>query len=493
MFAKVKYLLAIGFLFLIPACATESSTQVANIDSSDEVSVVKEVVEIVNSATPLPPTSTPTPLPPTATSVPTSIPTVMPTSTSAPPTATATAEPTATPIPSTPTPTPTATPTQEVPQSFNTASFWNEPLYPVTQKCTGSFQFTHMLVDAADVKSIGVSPGSHIAPHGHMAYWGTAGVENQLQQNGEEQVSEKVQLYSPTDIFYVHMGTNSRQEWGGTVYTCDGHQIELGHVSDPSDQFNLILSQNEPEPGCDENSCSWSFPTFIPAGTPLFKSSGFTSGFDFGLLLAGLTAEELQKQPGYGYSITPWRTGGSGNAVCPLNYFKEPLRSDYEELLGEFKCGPFNQDVPGTAMGFWLDTPSTDIFPGVQFKEEWDVDEWKTIWLFQDFRKTASSNYNITVGTNTFGLSGGGHNEYSYIALQSGLVNRAWDNIKPGKNYCVELKVKENMFVVAEDVHKILIINVSEDGKQLTVEALDNNQCGDGRWQFQGGERTFYR
>ena len=112
MFAKVKYLFAIGLLFLIHACATESSTQVTNIDSSDEVSVVKEVAEIVNSATPLPPTSTPTPLPPTATSVPTSIPTVMPTSTSAPPTATATAEPTATPIPPTATPIPpTATPT----------------------------------------------------------------------------------------------------------------------------------------------------------------------------------------------------------------------------------------------------------------------------------------------------------------------------------------------------------------------------------------------
>ena len=64
MFAKVKYLLAIGFLFLIPACATESSTQVANIDSSDEVSVVKEVAKIVNTATPLPATATP--LPPTA-------------------------------------------------------------------------------------------------------------------------------------------------------------------------------------------------------------------------------------------------------------------------------------------------------------------------------------------------------------------------------------------------------------------------------------------
>ena len=49
------------------------------------------------------------------------------------------------------------------------------------------------------------------------------------------------------------------------------------------------------------------------------------------------------------------------------------------------------------------------------------------------------------------------------------------------------------MFVIAEDVHKILILNVSEDGKQLTVEALDNNQCGDSQWTFQGGEQTFYR
>ena len=373
------------------------------------------------------------------------------------------------------------------------APFWNEPMWPISQMCTGSFQFTHMIVDVADVDSIGVSPGGHIAPHDHMAYWGTGDIENQPQKSGDEkQSSEKVQLFSPADIFFISLGTNNK-EWGGTLFTCDGHGILLGHVSDPSDELNLIFPQNEPEPGCDDNSCSWRFPTFIPAGTPLFKSSGYTSGFDFGLMLVGLTAEELQKQPGYGYSITPWRTGGSGNSVCPLEYFEEPLRSEYTKFLGDFTCGPFNQDVPGTAMGFWLDTPSTEIYPGIAFKDEWDVDEWKTIWLFQDFRKTASSNYNITVGNNIFGLDHGPHGEYSYIASESGSVNRAWDDIRPGKNYCIELRVKENMFVVDEDVQKILIIKVSDDGNQLTVEALDNNECGDGPWVFQGGEWSFYR
>ena len=37
MFTKGKYLLAIGLLFLIPACASEYRTQSADIDSPDEV------------------------------------------------------------------------------------------------------------------------------------------------------------------------------------------------------------------------------------------------------------------------------------------------------------------------------------------------------------------------------------------------------------------------------------------------------------------------
>ena len=55
--AKFKYLLQIGLLILITSCAAESSTQLTNINSSDELSVVKEVTEIANTAKPFPPTS----------------------------------------------------------------------------------------------------------------------------------------------------------------------------------------------------------------------------------------------------------------------------------------------------------------------------------------------------------------------------------------------------------------------------------------------------
>ena len=470
----IRYIvLLVATLLFTISCSDGSDTETAKVTMSAPTSI-----QVPPTPTPAAerPTSIPGPEAPAALS----------------PTQTTIVIPTSRPIPATVTPIPTPTPA--ITHSVNANPFWNEPMYPVTQKCTSSFQFTHQLVDLSDVDSIGVSPGGHIAPHGHMAYWGTAEIKNQQQKSDDEkQSSVKVQLYSPADIFFVSLGKNNRKELGGALVTCDGHVIEIGHVSDPSDEFNLLLSQNEPEPGCDNDSCRWRFPTFIPAGTPLFKSSGFTSGFDFGLTLYGLTSEELQTQPGYGYSITPWRTGGSGNAVCALEYFKEPLRSEYKKLLGDFRCGPFNQDVPDTAMGFWLDTRSTEIYPGVAFKDEWDVNEWETIWLFQDFRKNSSSSFNITVGNNLFGLDHGPHGEYSYNASKDGLVNRAWDAIKSGENYCIELRVKENMFVVAEDVHKILILNVSEDGKQLTVEALQDDKCGDGPWQFQGGKRVFYR
>jgi len=59
MFAQIKYLLQIGLLLLIASCATESSTQLTNINSSDEVSAVRELAEIKNTATPLPPTPQP--------------------------------------------------------------------------------------------------------------------------------------------------------------------------------------------------------------------------------------------------------------------------------------------------------------------------------------------------------------------------------------------------------------------------------------------------
>ena len=402
-------------------------------------------------------------------------------------------KPTFTPV--LPTTAPTATPTQVIPIPVETtpgidpaweeqeALFWNEPMWDGLPKCTTDFGFSHQLVAPKDIMEIMFGPGSHVWPHEHMTYWGVA---------GEAGV---VQIYAPTDIFRIDLRTGSLSdleddpytEWGGALYLCDGYTLGLGHIAEPSDVILSILADAEPE--CDGDhfvGCRWNTETFIPAGTPIFKSSHYGRALDVGLTVAGLTAKQLQELPGYGYSITPWRAPG-GNAVCSLEYFPEPIRSDYLNLLHSSTCGPFNQDVPGTAMGYWMPSPSPDIFPSLPSERDVPAEE-EIIWLHQTV--TESSMHTISVGSTTFGLDFG---HYVYTTSSSGLVNSRWDLVKPSHTYCTELRKKINQYMWEEDVERILLTRLSENGASLTVEATNNDKCGDGPWSFQGGERTFYR
>lgn len=383
-------------------------------------------------------------------------------------------------------------------------NFWNKPMHPNIPECKSNFNFTHKIVEPSDVEGIFFGSGAHVAPHDHMATWSLRSVDNGIvTQGGKRQIAERIQLYTPTDIFHIHIQKENRitggrittpgeshglsyVEWGGYLYACDGHELMIGHLIEPSDEMEQVLA--EIDPICDKHSCLWDSPVLIPAGTPIFRSSGYVGIFDFGLSLAGMTSEDLINQAGYGYSITPWRVP-SGNSVCPLEYFPEPLRSDYLALLGIYTCGPFNQDVPGTAMGFWLPSSSPNDFPGFSSDNSArDVDEWQTIWLFQSYQD--NSFHSITVGNNTFGLNQG---KYTFSIATDGSVNQRWDFIKPGQTYCSEIKHQINNSEIAAEVHRIVIVDISNNGRQLTIEALDERQCGDGPWSFQGGERTFYR
>ncbi len=460
--------------------------------------------------------TTNTPVPPTTTSTLTPIPTVIPTPT-------AKAEELYNPNETEPA---TAIPPQETQTSDQQnaatekqeAMFWNERPSGFPD-CATEFKFSHQLANPEDVSLMFFGEAGHIEPHEHMLYWvigsaGTAKAEELYNPDDTEGASgqtihlpRKIQLYAPTDIYRVNLGYSNRLtqdgdkyvEWGGWLYTCNGHELMLGHIGEPSDEMLAVLAEAEPICGESEETishksepgCNWLLDTFIPSGTPIFKSSGYAN-LDFGLSLVGLTSKELQEQPGYGYSITPWRVS-SGRAVCPIEYFLEPLRSEYLKRLfndlteqqEQLECGPFNQDVPGTAMGFWMPSPSPKIPP--LDPSERGFGEWDTIWLFE-------SNYNpsvhsLTVGTNTFGLDYGG---YHIATVSEGLVNRRWDAIKPGHTYCAEFIEVQNE-ESALTITKVLIMRLSEDGLDLTMEAITGDKCGDGPWSFQGGERTFYR
>ena len=511
--------------FVLLGCSTtpDAPAQVAPPDI--EATVEAKVMAVLTAV----PTATPTPYPtytpvlPAATQI---SPTLIPTATQVQPTPTATAIPTH--VPPTLTAeleelynpddseTAAANPPQEtqISDQQNAATekqeamFWNERPSGFPD-CAPEFKFSHQFANPEDVVHMFFSEGGHIEPHEHMLYWSTESAGNVEGASGETRYfSRKIQLYAPTDIYRVNLGYSNRLteagdkyvEWGGYLYTCNGHQLMLGHIGEPSDEMLAVLAGAEPF--CDDDvetishkpepGCHWRLDTFIPSGTPIFKNSGYTGAFDFGLELSGLTLAELQEQPGYGYSVTPWRVG-SGRAVCPLEYFPEPLRSEYlkrlfndlteqQELL---ECGPFNQDVPGTAMGFWMPSPSPNNPP--LDPSERGFGEWDTIWLSESNKDP--SVHVLSVGDNTFGLDYGG---YHIVTASAGLVNRRWDAIKPGHTYCAEFIEVQNE-ESASTLTKVLIMRLSEDGLDLTVEAITGDKCGDGPWTFQERERTFYR
>ena len=213
-----------------------------------------------------------------------------------------------------------------------------------------------------------------------MVYWGTRKLyERESPPAAGVRGTEQVQLYAPAEIYSMqvrrivnesHDG-GTFEEWAISAGICEGYTLGWGHLGRPVEEILGEVRKVVPRDWSDcpvstteealvttrVGFCVWGvfFNPPFSAGTPISKSSGYASGFDFGLSLLGLTAEELRQHPSYGYAINPWAYSG-GVSVCPLEYFPEPHRTSYLELMAG-RCGPFNQDVPGTALGVWLPVP----------------------------------------------------------------------------------------------------------------------------------------
>ena len=257
--------------------------------------------------------------------------------------------------------------------------FWNramvgedgEPL----PSCGDSI-FTHPVVDLEDANPFFLVNKGY--PHDHMVYWGTRKFYDRESPPPVGVLgTEQVQLYAPADIYYMQVSRSVNEshdggtfeEWSIGASICEGYKLGFGHVGRPVEEILSEVKKLVPYTDCpvstteealvttEVGDCQWGlfFNPPFSAGTPISKSSGYAAGFDFGLKLLGLTAEELRQQPSYGYAINPWAYSG-GVAVCPLEYFPEPYRTAYLDSMAG-RCGPFNQDVPGTAMGVWLPFP----------------------------------------------------------------------------------------------------------------------------------------
>ena len=465
------------------------------------------------------PTSVPTQTPvPTPTPVSTVAATPTPTTTI--PTPTPTPRPTPTPVPrpaptATPVPAPISTPgPTPIPRTSGSKAFWNrakvgrdgEPL----PSCGDSI-FTQPVVDPKDATPFFWENKGY--PHDHMVYWATRQLNEEFPAAGVP-ASEQVQLYAPADIYFMNFGRTvleshdggTFEDWGAYTIICEGYSLFWGHVGRPVEEILDQFRKSAPVEWTDcpastteealvtkeVGHCRWNvfFNPPISAGTPIWKSSGYTTGFDLGLRLFGLTAEELQQHPSYGYAINPWVHSG-GNAVCTLEYFPEPYKTAYlESMVG--RCDPINQDVPGTAMGMWLPIrpPGDGSVPDGGPGTEWALVRGAAsgLYLYEDW--VDESVHKLEIGSQLPDIPAG---MYRFETVADGIANREWDSVVPGEVYCAELRRQTSVWGSDDTVTGVVLIEVSEDGRSLTIEGITRTQCGEGQYSFSADAHTMYR
>ena len=395
--------------------------------------------------------------------------------------------------------------------------FWNSPTLAQDgcplPPCSVPM-FSHPFADPDDVR--GSFWHEDPNPHDHMVYWSTRPAGGDWGDPSPEinpylGGSEPVQTYAPTDIYALNIGREVREsdgvqwvEWHGYTFYCEGRYSGWAHMDKPSEAILGVLREQSPvdwidcpvESGAEAletselGECRWFVyldPVF-PAGAPIWKSRGLGTGFVFSLLLAGLTAEQLREQPGYGYSVYPWRTS-AGNAVCPLEFFAEPFRSEYFQNLSG-GCGPMNQDVPGTAMEVWHTIPSM-VDGTVTPKSEWDIDNdgySTSLSLYQDSRD--GSTHIFYIGDFTQSVPAG---RYRIPTVSSGFVNRRWDEVVPGAIYCSELTEQTSMYGWNEYISQVVLVEVSADGMSIKIEGRPEIECGSGPYSFSSEAITLHR
>lgn len=108
------------------------------------------------------------------------------------------------------------------------------------------------------------------------------------------------------------------------------------------------------------------------------------------------------------------------------------------------------------------------------------------LYLFED--SVDESVHKLHSGSQLPGVPEG---HYRIETVSDGFVNRKWDSVVPGEVYCAELRGQ--WAVWGWEVTEVVLIEVSADGRTLTIEGIAGTQCPEGRYSFSTGAHTMYR
>ena len=182
--------------------------------------------------------------------------------------------------------------------------------------------------------------------------------------------------------------------------------------------------------------------------------------------------------------------------VCPLDYFTKEISNSLYNFVGGYAidnpflaitkrttapiCGTTEQDIPETVQGNWFSSDaSSDIFT-----------EGPNLALIHDDINTQLGVFSIG---NTLSNSGIQSGAYYFNPKNSGQINTDFNKVnKNGGIYCYETNKKLYSNVNSAIPTQVIIIQLINP-TQLKIEGLNQNNCGNGGWDFTSKAKIFYR
>ena len=235
---------------------------------------------------------------------------------------------------------------------------------PVGRTCSNTTPLTNLVTDLSDVVSITpqgfMQPGTHTLPVPHMYYNVTP--EESIDDSGAPTISKRVNVFAPADMVIRgvmiggHVSSNGipYDEYLLSASVCGTLWFFTAHLGSINPAISRALAK-APRKECSATPgnysgtlCIYSYLSVpLKAGSLLGRSSGHSSGFDFGMTDAAAPVPG-KLDPG---AFSPrWSA-----ARCHLDYYPPAMRSQLAGLLlGDNGCGQLVSDQAGTAAGVWL-------------------------------------------------------------------------------------------------------------------------------------------
>ena len=144
-------------------------------------------------------------------------------------------------------------------------------------------------------------------------------------------------------------------------------------------------------------------------------------------------------------------------------------------------------------MGMWLPIrpPADESIPDQgRETERASLRGGKTSGLYLHADSVDGSVHKLEIGSRLPDIPAG---MCRFETVSDGPVNREWDSVVPGDVYCAE--VRRQWAVSGSDytVTGVVLIEVSEDGRTLTIEGIARTQCEEGQYSFSTDAHTVYR